>query len=123
MTDQKKKFFVLDTNVLMHDPTSLFRFEEHHLYVPMVVLEQLDGLKNGTGEPARTARQVSRLLDDLIADKDHAQIEAGLSLPSGLKRKNGSVSGRHGQPASGRLYFQTRPADSTLPGMLPGNKP
>ncbi|HKY93197.1 MAG TPA: PhoH family protein [Nevskiaceae bacterium] len=123
MTDQKKKFFVLDTNVLMHDPTSLFRFEEHDIYVPMVVLEELDGLKKGTSDTARTARQVSRLLDDLIADKDHAQIEAGLSLPTTLNRKNGSVSGRHGQPATGRLYFQTRPAESTLPGMLPGNKP
>lgn len=118
----KKKIFVLDTNVLMHDPTSLFRFEEHDLFIPMVVLEELDGLKKGTSESARTARQVSRLLDDLVADKDHAQIEKGLPLPSTLSKKNGS-HGRHGQPASGRLFFQTRPTEGNLPGILPGNKP
>ena len=78
----KKKFFVLDTNVLMHDPSSLFRFEEHDLFIPMVVLEELDGLKKGTSEPARTARQVSRTLDDLVANKDHGQIEKGIPLPA-----------------------------------------
>ncbi|MGV2482463.1 UNVERIFIED_CONTAM: PhoH family protein, partial [Salmonella enterica subsp. enterica serovar Weltevreden] len=56
----KRKIFVLDTNVLMHDPTSLFRFEEHDLFIPMVVLEELDGLKKGMTDTARTARQVSR---------------------------------------------------------------
>ena len=70
----KKKIFVLDTNVLMHDPSSLFRFEEHDLFIPMVVLEELDGLKKGASEIARTARQVSRLLDDLVAGKDHSQL-------------------------------------------------
>jgi PhoH-like ATPase len=117
----KKKFFVLDTNVLMHDSTSLFRFEEHDLFIPMVVLEELDGLKKGTSEAARTARQVSRQLDELTADKDHAQIEKGLSLPTHLTKRTGG--GRHGQPASGRLYFQTRPTEAALPGILPGNKP
>ncbi|MGQ0502681.1 MAG: PhoH family protein [Panacagrimonas sp.] len=107
----------------MHDSTCLFRFEEHDLFIPMVVLEELDGLKKGTSEPARTARQVSRLLDDLIADKDHGQIEKGLPLPTAMLRKGPPSSGRHGQPASGRLFFQTRPTDSTLPGILPGNKP
>ena len=42
-----KKLFVLDTNVLMHDPASLFRFEEHDLYLPMGTLEELDGNKKG----------------------------------------------------------------------------
>jgi PhoH-like ATPase len=37
-----KRLFVLDTNVLMHDPTALFRFQEHDIYLPMVVLEELD---------------------------------------------------------------------------------
>jgi PhoH-like ATPase len=119
----KKKIFVLDTNVLMHDPSSLFRFEEHDLYVPMVVLEELDGLKKGTSESARTARQVSRLLDDLVADKDHAQIEKGLEIPGPNARTNGAGVGRHGAQASGHLFFQTRPTEASLPGILPGNKP
>lgn len=119
----KKKIFVLDTNVLMHDPSSLFRFEEHDLFIPMVVLEELDGLKKGTTDTARTARQVSRLLDDLVAGKDHAQIEKGLSIPTGLQRHNGPNGGRHGEPASGKLFFQTQPTATSLPGILPGNKP
>ena len=52
----KKKIFVLDTNVLLHDPTSLFRFEEHDLFIPMVVLEELDAAKKGTSEISRNAR-------------------------------------------------------------------
>jgi len=119
----KRKIFVLDTNVLMHDPSSMFRFEEHDLFIPMVVLEELDGLKKGATDTARTARQVSRMFDDLVADKNHAQIEKGIGLPSALSKKNGPGGGRHNQPASGRLFFQTRPTDASLPGILPGNKP
>ncbi|MGB0955502.1 MAG: PhoH family protein [Panacagrimonas sp.] len=118
-----KKIFVLDTNVLMHDPTSLFRFEEHDLYLPMVVLEELDGLKKGASDTARTARQVSRLLDEMVAGKNHAQIGQGLDIPGVGPRKNGTENGQHGQPASGRLYFQIRPNEVSLPDMLPGNKP
>ena len=79
----KKKIFVLDTNVLMHDPSALFRFEERALFIPMVVLEELDAAKKGTSEVSRNARQVSRFLDELMRDKDHAQIEKGIaSKPS-----------------------------------------
>ena len=59
---------MLDTNVLMHDPTSLFRFDEHDIYLPMITLEELDGHKRGMTEVARNARQVSRDLDALAAD-------------------------------------------------------
>src|SRR5205085_10400032 len=61
-----KKLFVLDTNVLMHDPTSLFRFEEHDIFLPMLTLEELDNNKKGTTEVARNARQASRYLDELV---------------------------------------------------------
>src|SRR5687767_15752843 len=61
-----QKLFVLDTNVLMHDPTSLFRFEEHDSYLPMFVLEELDAHKKGVTEVARNARQASRFLDELV---------------------------------------------------------
>ena len=76
-----KRIFVLDTNVLMHDPSSLFRFEEHDLFIPMVVLEELDAAKKGTSEVSRNARQVSRFIDELIRNKDHTQIEAGTTSP------------------------------------------
>src|SRR5499425_2084815 len=60
------KLFVIDTNVLMHDPTSLFRFEEHDIYLPILTLEELDNNKKGVSEVARNARQASRFLDELV---------------------------------------------------------
>ena len=65
-----KKLFILDTNVLMHDPTSMFRFAEHDIFMPMVVLEELDRAKKGTSEVARNVRQVSRFLDELMTAVD-----------------------------------------------------
>ena len=61
-----KRIYVLDTNVLMHDPTALFRFEEHDVFLPMTVLEELDAAKKGTSEVSRNARQVSRFINELI---------------------------------------------------------
>jgi PhoH-like ATPase len=114
----KKKIFVLDTNVLLHDPSSLFRFEENDLFIPMVVLEELDAAKKGTSEISRNARQVSRFLDELMKGKDHAQIEHGLQLPASALQAAAAD-----RPASGRLYFQTKPPDASLPPLMPGNKP
>src|SRR5665213_1972269 len=74
------KLFVLDTNVLMHDPTSLFRFEEHDVYLPMMTLAELDDNKKGMSEVARNARQVSRSLDSLIANTRDDDIEDGIEL-------------------------------------------
>ena len=79
-----RRLFVLDTNVLMHDPTAIFRFEEHDIYLPMVVLEELDANKKGLSEASRNARQVSRFLDDMMRGVTKEQIDAGLAIPSGL---------------------------------------
>jgi len=96
-----RRLFVLDTNVLMHDPTAIYRFEEHDVYLPMVVLEELDAHKKGLSEASRNVRQISRF-------------HRGLPLPS-------SDSGNHGRKkASGRLFFQTRQLESVLPASLPG---
>ncbi|MDB5987825.1 MAG: PhoH protein [Nevskia sp.] len=125
----KKKIFVLDTNVLMHDPSCLFRFEEHDLFIPMVVLEELDAAKKGTSEVSRNARQVSRFLDEMMRGKDHSQIEKGLALPTPQNKSNSIAvttsngNGTHVPVVSGRLFFQTRPPDASLPEILPGNKP
>jgi PhoH-like ATPase len=106
------KMFVLDTNVLMHDPSSLFRFEEHDVYLPMMTLEELDDHKKGMSEVARNARQVSRTLDALIANIDDDAIEAGIPLAK-LGNKD----------AKGRLFFQTRlQSGPTLPEGLPVGK-
>src|SRR5688500_4334952 len=81
-----KRIYVLDTNVLMHDPTSLFRFEEHDVFIPMTVLEELDAAKKGTSETSRNARQVSRFLNELMVAGNGHPIEKGieLRLPQGL---------------------------------------
>ena len=109
-----RRLFVVDTNVLMHDPTALFRFQEHDVYLPMVVLEELDGAKKGLSEVARNVRQVSRFLDQLIGGASKEQIDQGLPLPG---------PGGEGDPASsvGRLFFETRSLPTLLPSALPGN--
>ncbi len=105
------KLFVLDTNVLMHDPSSLFRFEEHDVYLPMMTLEELDNHKKGMSEVARNARQVSRTLDGLVGNTDDDAIENGIPL-SKLGNKD----------AKGRLFFQTRLQSADLPEGLPIGK-
>jgi len=111
-----KRLFVLDTNILMHDPTAMFRFKEHDIFLPMIVLEELDNHKKGNSEVARNARQTSRFLDELMHDATPDDIEAGLSLnPANLTLTNG-YSG------TGRLFFQTTHMLHKLPDTLPGNK-
>jgi PhoH-like ATPase len=100
------KLFVLDSNVLMHDPTSLFRFQEHGVYIPMVTLEELDNNKKGMSEVARNARQTSRFLDEIVSSVVTA-IDDGISLEA------------HGSgDATGRLFLQTQAIDSELPARL-----
>src|ERR1700716_350166 len=105
------KLFVLDTNVLMHDPTSLFRFEEHDVYLPMMTLEELDDHKKGMSEVARNARQVSRSLDALVSGIEDDAIDQGILL-SKLGNKD----------AKGRLFFQTKLQNGALPEGLPVGK-
>jgi PhoH-like ATPase len=104
------KLFVLDTNVLLHDPTSLFRFEEHDIFLPMIVLEELDSHKKGMTEVARNGRQASRTLDALAAAQG-ADMAKGLKLDSTGQRA-----------AGGHLFFQTVPLDYSLPTSLPPGK-
>jgi PhoH-like ATPase len=113
---RQRRIFVLDTNVLMHDPTAIFRFEEHDVYIPMIVLEELDAGKKGLSEAARNVRQVSRFLDELMANASKTQIDRGLELPTS-KYTNG---GTKKQP-TGRLFFQTKVLSGGLPDTLPGH--
>ncbi len=104
------KLFVLDTNVLMHDPTSLFRFEEHDIYLPMLTLEELDNNKKGVTEVARNARQASRFLDELVSGTPDGIVEG---IP--LEAKSGGA-------ATGRLYLQTEAITTALPPSLANGK-
>ncbi len=106
----QKKLFVLDTNVLMHDPTSLYRFEEHDIYVPIMTLEELDDNKKGMSEVARNARQASRMMDEIVSSAPDG-IETGIALTAPSR-----------ELATGRLFFQTEAINTTLPAALPTAK-
>ena len=115
--DDSKRLFILDTNVLMHDPTALFRFQEHDVYLPMIVLEEMDAGKKGLSEVARNVRQVSRFIDELMQSAGTEDIEKGIPLNTrGLVEEIGNNGG-------GRLFFQTHTLSSSLPEALPGDKP
>ncbi len=100
----KKRLYIIDTNVLMHDPTSIFRFEEHDVFLPMMVLEELDAAKKGLSEVARNVRQVSRFIGEMMQRQGATRLDQGLELrePDGLELQAGT----------GRLFFQT-----TMPEM------
>lgn len=104
------RLFVLDTNVLMHDPTSLFHFEEHDIYLPMMTLEELDNNKKGMTEVARNARQASRFLDEIVSG---SQVNMELGIPLKTHGSNG---------ATGQLYLQTDAINMETPAGLVGNK-
>ncbi|MFZ2754125.1 MAG: PhoH family protein [Lysobacteraceae bacterium] len=101
-----KRIYVLDTNVLMHDPTALFKFEEHDVFLPMQVIEELDNAKKGTSEASRNARQVSRFINELIETHGSDKIASGLMLsrPKGLQLRAAD--------SIGKLRFQTESFDA-----------
>ena len=94
-----KRLYILDTNVLMHDPTSIYRFDEHDVFLPMMVLEELDAAKKGLSEVARNVRQVSRFIGEMMQQQEICKLDQGLELkmPDGLELETGT----------GRLFFQT----------------
>ncbi len=103
------KIFVLDTNVLMHDPSSLFHFEEHDIFLPMITLEELDNNKKGMTEVARNARQASRFLDEIVTGAQTA-MEDGFPLST------------HNRSCSGCLFLQTKQMNGELPAGMPTSK-
>jgi PhoH-like ATPase len=108
------KLFVLDTNVLMHDPTSLFRFEEHDIYLPILTLEELDAHKKGMTEVSRNARQASRFLDELVTTYAGPGTD-GIASGIPLAEKSGGA-------ATGRLFLQTEAISTALPPSLANGK-
>jgi len=113
-SNKEHKLFVLDTNILMHDPTAIYHFEEHDIYLPMVVLEELDNHKTGISEVARNVRQTNRMLVELMSNASHEQIVAGLNIPSYAHKETSNCSGR--------LFFQTDDFEQVQPISLPGHK-
>ncbi len=114
---RSKRIYVLDTNVLMHDPTALFKFEEHDVYLPMQVIEELDNGKKGTSEASRNARQVSRFLNELVETSGLDNLAAGIPLiqPNSLQLR--------GKQSAGLLRFQTShfEAGKSFGAVIPDN--
>ncbi len=97
MMTRSKRIYVLDTNILMHDPTALFKFEEHDVFIPMMVLEELDNGKKGHSEASRNARQVSRFLNELIESHGSNDISEGVAAgaaegPQSARRTKASAN-------------------------------
>src|SRR5258708_17965689 len=104
------RLFVLDTTVLMHDPPSLFSYEEHDVFLPMVTLEELDDNKKGMSEVARNARQASRFLDEIVS-QEGGDLEKGYSL-----------RGKSGGEAAGNLFLQTHAVNVEIPESVASQK-
>src|SRR6185437_15516288 len=94
----------------MHDPTSLFRFDEHDVYLPIATLEELDAHKRGLSDVSRNARQASRFLDEIVSLKV-SDIKDGLPIRV-----------KDGQAAKGRLFLQTEAMNGALPPTLASGK-
>src|SRR5438128_1262991 len=109
-----QRLLVLDTNILMHDPNAIFRFDEHDLFLPMIVLEELDAYKRGITEVSRNVRQVNRLLDSMVSKLTHAEIMEGVPIPKELNMES--------PIERGRLFFQVHDCKVPLPISLPGSK-
>src|SRR3569832_1846345 len=110
---RSRRLMVLDTNVLMHDPSCLFRFHEHDVFIPMIVLEELDTNKRGHSEVTRNTRQASRTMEELVQGASRQEIEKNQQKPKQQDNK----------PSGGRLFFQTRTLNYYLPRDQPSNQP
>ncbi|VVM78935.1 hypothetical protein PS645_02162 [Pseudomonas fluorescens] len=84
--------YVLDTNVLIHDPNALLNFEEHHVAIPMTVLEELDKLKSGHHSVAAECRQAIRLIDKTLGDASPEDVELGVPIRRGKGAPKGLLS-------------------------------
>nr|MDK2850325.1 PhoH-like ATPase [Candidatus Cloacimonadota bacterium] len=76
----QKKIYVLDTNVLIHNPRALFAFEDNRVVIPIVVIEEIDQFKKGLDEKSRNARQIGRYLDDL---RQNGKLQEGVPTDQG----------------------------------------
>ena len=110
---KQSKLFLLDTNILMHDPGAIYHFDEHNVYLAMVVLEELDRHKTGLSEVARNVRQTNRMLVELMHNASHQTLAEGLPLSAGLSADASNQCGR--------LFFQTDDVEQILPQSLPGH--
>jgi len=121
------KNFILDTNVLLHDPNSLLNFEDNNVLVPIEVIEEIDQFKRESSELGQSARTVSRMLDGL---RQKGSLSEGVGLPNGgrlriifhkkPRGKNGSANG-NGHNVDSRIVasaLDIRRASPRVPTVL-----
>lgn len=77
-----KKIFVLDTNVLIHEPTAFLSFEEHDVIIPMTVIEELDRLKDGKGTSSHEARHAIKAIESVFTNSTPEEMTSGVKMPS-----------------------------------------
>ena len=83
------KIYVLDTNILLHEPLAFLSFKEHNVVIPMTVLEELDHIKDSKKDVARDARVSIRAMENLLADATPKQMTAGVDMTGYLTGDNG----------------------------------
>ena len=111
----RRRAFVLDTNVLMHDPAAMFRFEEHDVYLPMGVLEELDAGKKGLSEVG-----AERAPGQPLPRRADGERDQGRDRQRPRAAEPGAPATTARSRRAGRLYFQTRRLAAGLPDTLPG---
>lgn len=84
MGDTDRKLFVLDTNILLHEPFAIYSFQEHDVVIPMTVLEELDRIKDSKRDVARDARVAIRALEDIFRDATPDEISEGINFSNEL---------------------------------------
>jgi PhoH-like ATPase len=104
-----KKNYILDTNVLLHDPNSLLNFEENNVLLPIEVIEEIDRFKRESTELGQNARSVSRTLDGL---RGEGRLSEGVDLPNGGRLR--IIFQRNGSAKNGHSVFSTDSVDNRI---------
>src|SRR2546427_9487121 len=104
-----KKSYILDTNVLLHDPNSLLSFAEHNVLLPIEVIEEIDRFKRESTELGQNARSVSRTLDGL---RSAGRLSEGVRLPTGGRLR--IVFQKNGPAKNGHAVFTTDSVDNRI---------
>ncbi|MCF5893248.1 PhoH family protein [Aeromonas veronii] len=112
MDNTDRKLFILDTNVLLHEPLAIYSFKEHDVLIPMTVLEELDNIKDRNKDVSRDARVAIRALEDVFRDATPDQITQGVPL-AGEASGNICIFSDHHLPQDAEV-FTDKEADNRI---------
>lgn len=120
MGNDDRKFFILDTNVLLHEPLAIYSFQEHNVIIPMTVLEELDRIKDRQKDVSRDARVAIRALEDIFKDADPDAITQGVPLAKNDDEHSGRVAifTDYHQPMSQEVFTEDEPDNRIINAAL-----